>query len=264
VGDMLFNYETVLTFLLAFLRISGLFFLMPFFSRSAVNSKVRLFFGVIVTFVVFPVIPKDLSGIDIGNIYIFVSLAIIEIAVGVILGYMVILIFSVIQITSEIYSTQMGFNMVNVFDPMAQIQVPILGQFNNLFFMSLFFISGMHGKFLEVVIKTFYMYPIGHVGFHQENMLRAVLDGFQYSFLAAMQLALPILGMLLLIDIILGIMSRIAPQMNVFFIGMPLKIMVGLILLISMVPYMMVYFNMIIEESYVRIGKFVIHSFLVR
>lgn len=261
---MLFNHETVLTFLLAFLRISGLFFLMPFFSSSAVNTKVRIFFAISITFVIFPAIPKDISNIDIGNIYVFLSLAIREIAVGVIIGYFVTLIFSFVQTASEIYSTQMGFNMVNVFDPMAQMQVPILGQFNNLFFMSLFFISGMHGKFLAVVVKTFYNYPIGHVGFYQENIVRAVIDGFQYSFVIAMQLALPIIGLLLLIDIILGIMSRIAPQMNVFFIGMPLKIMVGLFLLIALVPYMMTYFNMVIDESYGRVVKFIAHSFLVR
>ena len=261
---MLFNKETVVTFLLAFLRITSLFFLMPFFSSSVFNKKTRVFFGMAVTLVVFPIIPKDLSNIDINNVYVFFSLILREVAVGLILGYMVILIFSIVQTASEVYSSQMGFNMVNIFDPMAQIQVPILGQFNNLFFMSVFFICGMHRKFLEVLINTFYTYPIGHIGFYQENIVRAVIDGFQYSIAAAMQLSLPVIGLLLLIDIILGMMSRIAPQMNVFFIGMPLKILVGLVLLITLIPYFLTYFSMILEESYIRVVKLIAHSFFVR
>lgn len=261
---MLFNYETVVMFLLAFLRISGLFFLMPLFSGNTINIKIRIFFGAAVTFVVFPIIPKEIASLDYNNPLLFFALIIRELGIGVIIGYLVTLIFSVVQTASEVYSNQMGLNMMNVFDPMAQIQVPILGQFNNMFFMALFCVSGMHAKFIEVIVKTFYMYPIGHVGFRMENIVRAIIDGFQYSFVTAMQLALPIIGLLLLIDIILGIMSRIAPQMNVFFVGMPLKIMAGLALLIALVPYMVTFFTIVIEESYARTLKLIANAFFVR
>lgn len=252
---MLFDYQNIVYFLLAFTRISGIMFLTPFFSSSAINMRVKVLFSAAVTFVVFSGIPKDISPEWTNNFYKFLMLIFKEALLGILIGYMLTFIFEAVQTASEAYSTTMGFNMMSVLDPMSEVQSPIIGQFTNLFFMLVFFMTGTHREILAVLINTFYKYPIGKIMYIPDAIVKQFIEAFNFSFLSAMLLALPLIGVLLLMDIVLGIMARIAPQMNVFFLGMPLKIMIGFYMLTTMVPYLYSFFKNLLESG---IGKVMI------
>lgn len=240
-------------FLLILLRISGIFFITPIFSSEAINKKTKLGFSLFITILIYNLVPK-VSGLTI-NSFTLTGMVIKELLIGAIIGYLIAIVFSIVQTASQIYSMNMGLMMASVFDPIAKAQIPVLGQMNNLFMMGIFFIYGIHRKFLEVLINTFYVYPIADFNFKITSILNFFKINFSYYFVLAIELALPILAVLFLIDVVLGIMARIAPQMNVFFIGMPLKLLVGFLVLINFAPYYIKYIAVIFDGMIEKIIK---------
>lgn len=247
---MSFIYNDVIFFLFIFLRISGIFFFTPFFSSEAITRRLRLGFCFFTAVVVFPVVPKNMEVINNLSFASLMFTSIKEILLGMIIGFFMMLIFSSVQTAAQIYSTSMGFGMVNVFDPLTQFQIPILGQFKYLMLMEIFLIFGMHRHIIYVLTESFYKVNAGMINYNYANISQEMVKHFSYYFMISVKLALPILGILFLVDIVLGVMARIAPQMNVFFLGMPLKILVGFIFLISFVPYTVKFFNIMMEDGY--------------
>lgn len=259
---MLYDYNVVIMFLLVFARIAGMMFTAPLYSSGVVSSKVKLFFTFMVTMVIYASIPKPaVSGVDFFKL---TALVIQESMIGIFIGFMMSVIFSAVQVASEIYSTSLGFNMVSVLDPLSESQTAIIGQFNYLYFSGVLIISGVHREVIKILVATFYKYPIGELVFRGNFIVKQFIEAFNYMFVSAIQMAIPIMGVLLMIDIVLGIMARIAPQMNVYFIGMPLKIMVGLYLMMMLVPYLYTFFKILIDGSYQKIAFLIAGGFVAR
>lgn len=254
---MEFLYEDLIFFVLIFIRISGIFFFTPFFSSNATNRIIKGGFAFSIAIILYSVVPKDSDLLKDIRFYQLLFLVIKELMVGLIIGYFMIIVFSIVQIAAQAYSMQMGLGMVNVLDPISQVQLPVLGQFKYLFLLSIFFIFGMHRHIISVLIDSFYKFKIGTLTYNTNALVSILLKDFSYYFMLALKLALPIMGVLFIVDITLGIMARIAPQMNVFFIGMPLKLMVGFFVMISFVPYLLKYFKIVIEESAVKLVELV-------
>lgn len=247
----------VIYFLLILLRISGIFMFTPIFSNRAFKRRMRLGFCFVLTVLLFNLVPKPDLILQNLNFFYLTVLLLKEILIGALMGYFVLLMFTVVQTASQIYSINMGLVMASVFDPISQLQIPVLGQVKYLFLTGLFFVYGIHRRILSVLIETFYKYPIGTLEYKAAGIWKFTLETFVYYFAISLQVALPILGVLLLIDIVLGVMARIAPQMNVFFIGMPLKILVGLMVLIYFVPYFTSFMSLILDDLIMKLIKLV-------
>ena len=252
---MIFSVQLIF-FLLVFIRISGIFFFSPFFSNAAISARVRVGFSFFVAFLVFTGIQKDYTFLANIDFLMFTILIVKELIIGLLLGYLLALIFSVVQIAAEISSSSMGFTMANTFDPLTQSQTAILGQMNNLFLLAIFFIYGVHRKVIYYLADTFYYAKVGQLSYNIDNIAQFFIKNFSYYFMIAVQMALPIVGVLLLVDFTLGILSRIAPQMNVFFVGMPLKLMVAFVLLIQLAPYFVNLSILIFEKGLLKIHEF--------
>jgi len=151
----------------------------------------------------------------------------------------------------------MGFGMLNIFDPLSEYQIPVLGQVNYIFLTLIFLNMGTHRDILYALSETFYKFKVAETNYNIEGIVKYISGSFVYYFIISVKIALPIVGVLLLINVILGIMARIAPQMNVFFIGMPLKIMVGFFILVALMPYLVGIIKMLLGDSIERIYKMV-------
>lgn len=253
---MIFGQELIF-FLLVFMRISGVFFFSPFFSSAAISARVRVSFSFFVSFLVFNVIQKEYTFLQNLDFTMFVILIIKELIIGLLIGYLLALMFSVIQIAAEMSSTSMGFSMASAYDPMTQTQTAVLGQMNNMFLLALFLIYGVHRKIIFYLCETFDYAKVGQLHYNIDNIAKFFIDNFVYYFMIAIQMALPIVGILLLVDITLGILSRIAPQMNVFFVGMPLKIIVGFLVLAQFSPYFVNFSTILFEKGLLKFYEMV-------
>ena len=175
---------------------------------------------------------------EINSTYYF--LIIKEALVGIIIGFIAYLIMSAIQTAGGFIDFQMGFAMVNVMDPQTGAQSPIMGQY--LYIISLFFLLSVNGHhlILDGIYYSYQFIPIDQVWLPlgNENVIEYVIQTFNSMFMIALQMSLPVVASLFLVDVALGITARTFPQLNIFVVGIPLKIGVSYIILIVVMSTM--------------------------
>ncbi|MDK2902728.1 MAG: flagellar biosynthesis protein FliR [Clostridiales bacterium] len=227
------------TFLLIFMRMTGLFVLSPVFGRRNVPAYLKIGMSFMMALVLLNTIP--LQSIDIvNNIWLYVWILFKEMLIGLAMGYITTLAFSAILIAGQIMDFQIGFGMVNAFDPVNEVAVPIVGNLINMMALLLFFGMNGHHVLISLLFDSYTVLPIGDFSI-KPDMLWYILEIFVQTFVWAIKLAIPLMAVLLLTEVMLGVLSRALPQMNVFVMGMPIRLMIGLIMLLLVLP---VYINL--------------------
>lgn len=164
-----------------------------------------------------------------------------EALVGILVGFIAYLILSAIQIAGGFIDFQMGFAIANVIDPQTGAQSPLTGQY--FYIITLLFLLSVNGHHLLIdgVYYSYQFIPIDQawIPFGDENMVEYVVKSFSSMFMVALQMAIPVVGSLFLVDVALGIVARTVPQLNVFVVGLPLKIGVSFIVIFAVMAIMM-------------------------
>ncbi|GIO26166.1 flagellar biosynthetic protein FliR [Ornithinibacillus bavariensis] len=216
-------------FLLILVRVLGFFVTMPLFSYRSISLPFRIGISFFLAFIMFYTV--DATGITINEMYFFLLLK--EILVGVLIGLIGYIILSAVQVAGGFIDFQMGFAIANVMDPQTGAQSPITGQY--FYIIALLFLLSVDGHHLLIdgIVNSYQYIPIdSYIPFHDGNLVEFVIQAFNTMFLIAFQISIPIVGCLFLVDIALGIVSRTVPQLNVFVVGLPLKILVSFIALL--------------------------------
>jgi flagellar biosynthetic protein FliR len=223
-------------FILVFMRSSGIFFLTPVIGSKNVPVQIKIGLSLFLAIVAFPFIKLPTS-LNLDSPIMFALAIGKELSVGLLIGYVGLLFFSAILIAGQLIDLQMGFGLVNVIDPMQQIQVPVMGQLKYLIAVLIFLSINGHHWFITALSKSFQLVPIGTFSF-TPRLTMAAISSFTEVFALALKLCAPIVATLLLVDIALGILARTMPQMNVFIVGFPVKIAMGLATFILILPFM--------------------------
>jgi flagellar biosynthetic protein FliR len=236
----LLTINTVLAFLLILFRISGMMLSAPLFSMRNIPMQGKLGLALGFTLILFPlhasslVVPKDLMQ--------FALLAMQETVIGLLLGYVVSLIFMGLQMAGEYVSMQMGLSVANMLDPVTQTQSPIVGQFF-FYFAALIFLSlNIHHGLIVGLDRSFNFIPLGHFigeghltgGLMTERFIKLTSE----MFIMSLMVGAPLMGLLMATDIALSFVAKVMPQMNVFMVAMPLKVLVGLLAILVSLPYL--------------------------
>lgn len=240
-------------FLLVFARIIAMMLLMPILSSSAFPGPARAGLAFFTAMAVFPM-AKNLGFIipDTGLLYVFLLIG--EILIGLLLAFIIQLVFTVFQVAGQMFSIQMGFGASQVFDPLAQIQIPLLGQFLNLIAMLVFLVTGgMKKIFLTGIYQSFVAVRAQDL-FQQRDMLISYFVGVLGNlFGQAIIIAIPIMGTLILLSVTMGLLAKAAPQMNLLMVGFPIQISVGFIIMLATMPFLIEKFTMIIDGGFSQI-----------
>jgi flagellar biosynthetic protein FliR len=237
--------ETFPAFLLIFVRVTSFFITLPLFSYRTIPNTFKVglgfFFAMIMVFAV------DTPLFEINLAYFLLIMK--EALVGITIGFIAYIMVSAIQIAGGFIDFQMGFAMVNIMDPQTGAQSPIMGQY--LYVMSLFVLLVINGHHL-ILDGIYYSYqfipldqawlPLGH-----EEVAKYIVTSFNSMFMIAFQMSLPIVASLFLVDVALGIAARTFPQLNIFVVGLPLKIGVGFIILIIVMSTLIVVISYLFE-----------------
>jgi len=165
----------------------------------------------------------------------FIILLISEFLIGVVIGYSAQLLFAAIQLAGQSIDMQMGFGMVNVMDPQSGMQVPLVGTFKHLLAILVFLMIDGHHWLIEALFSSYKMAPINGLAING-SLISLLINLTANMFLIALKLASPLVGALFITDIIMGIIARAVPQMNVFLVGMPAKILSGFLLILMVIP----------------------------
>lgn len=249
--DLLLNDGQI--FLLVFARIIALMLLMPILSSSAFPGVARAGLAFFTALAVFPM-AKNLNFVipDTGLMYALMLIG--EVLVGVLIAFIILLVFTVFQVAGQMFSIQMGFGASQVFDPLSQIQIPLLGQFLNLVAMLVFLVTGgMKKLFLTGIYQTFVAVKASDL-FQHRDMLVSYFSGVLGSlFQQAIIIAIPIMGTLILLSVTMGLLAKAAPQMNLLMVGFPIQISIGFIMMFAAMPFLIEKFSMIIDSGFHQI-----------
>ncbi len=232
-----FAWKDILTFLFIFVRIGIIFALIPFFSGEIVPRRVTAIIAFFLALVILPVVPK--IGIDANNLNVLTLtvLLIHDLMIGLCLGLAVSVIFAGVQLAGELIGFQMGFSMVNVIDPMTGVDAPITSNLLYIVAFLLFLSLGGHHMLIKALVESFSVMPV-KAALPQQAYLAAVISYAAQIFVIGIKVASPVIGVLLLINVVFAITARAVPQMNVFLMSFPLTIGIGLIFLIVIIKMM--------------------------
>src|SRR5690606_16699308 len=241
-------------FLLVFCRITAFFLTVPVFSMRGVPAQCKIGIAFFVT--LFTFMTLDVTVIQIDAIYILTILR--EVLIGILLGFVAYLFFTVTQIAGSFVDMQMGFGIANVIDPMTGAQSPILGNFKFFVAMLMFLAIDGHHYLLTGIMNSYRWVPLDNAFFSkiaEGGISSFLVESLSTMFVLAFQLSAPLIAALFLVDIALGMLARSAPQFNVFVIGLPLKIMVGFVVLLVMVPGFLYLFQQLFSRLFEAMNR---------
>lgn len=240
-------------FALIFARFIAFIYIVPFFGGKAVPPIVKVAVATSLVIITFPSVmnelPADGSPLGFGAVG-FVGMIAKEFFVGFTLGFVASLVFETVQVAGRIADFQRGSTMGELFAPQLEARVSELGQFKLQLAIVVFLTSGAHLFFISSLIKSFQFIPVlkfPHIeaGWTPAAEFLTLMTGSVIAL--GVQLAVPIVVTLLLTDLFFGLINRVAPQVNVFFLSLPVKMWLGLFVVAIMLPYlisrMMDYFN---------------------
>lgn len=236
-------------FLLIMVRTSGIFIFSPFFSAQNIPNIMKIGLTFSVSLIISTIIPTHY---DFSTTTLFVVLF-KELTIGLIIGFISYGFFSAFYVMGQLIDMKIGFGMVNVIDPQNRVQVPLMGNFYyTLSFLLMLGLNGHHS--IIMALKDSYNFiPIGEF-IYSESAMYLITDILVKSFEIGFKLSIPVVAVIFLTDIMLGIISKTIPQMNVFVVGMPLKILVGLMITSIGIPIFFSsidgYFDYILEYIY--------------
>lgn len=218
-------------FLLVMVRTSGIFIFSPFFSSQNIPNIMKIGLSFSVSLLISSVLPFSE---DFTN-EVLVLLIFKELMVGIIIGFISYAFFSSFYVMGQIIDMKIGFGMVNVVDPQNRTQVPLMGNFYYILsFLILLSINGHH-SIISALVDSYTFLPIGSFKYTGDTM-SILINTLVKSFEIGFKLSTPIVAIIFLTDIVLGIMSKTIPQMNVFVVGMPLKVIIGLLIILISMP----------------------------
>jgi len=222
--------------LLIFLRVAGILFSAPILDTATIPVTFKAGLGLAVSILLLPVVDAVVVVADL-NLLGFVIGIVSEIAIGVTIGLSVKLLFTGIQLAGQVAGHQMGFAIANVVDPATSLQIPILAQVYNLTAMLVFLAINAHHMFFSALVDSYSLIP--PLSMHFSPQLAGMMMHLAANmFVVAIKVGAPLIAVMLLVSVGLGLIARTVPQIHIFIVGMPLKIMVGLVFMIIVAPYL--------------------------
>jgi len=214
------------------LRVMALIMTAPILSEKSIPKRVKIGLGMLITFVIAPTMPPV-------NIPIFspqaVWLALQQVLIGVAIGFTMQLAFAAIRTAGELIGLQMGLSFATFFDPGSHLNMPVLARVIDMLAMLLFLTFNGHLWLISMLVDTFHTLPIGGNPVNS-NAFLALTRAAGLIFINGLMLALPVITLLLTVNLSLGLLNRMAPQLSVFVIGFPITLTVGLILMGLLMP----------------------------
>lgn len=223
--------QSFYTFLAILSRVASFWIALPVLRRG-VPLLAKVGMAVLLSFLLLPVtappmLPETLS--------VFALVIVRESLLGLLLGFLVTLVLSTLYLAGQLIDVQMGFGAVTLFDPQTGDHVPMIAQFQNALAVLLFFLTDGHHALIATLGRSFQLVPLSGAVLG-DLAIQHVFDLFVSVFVLSLRIALPVMAAVFLTDVALGIVTRAVPQMNVFVIGFPVKIAVGLVIYLFALP----------------------------
>ena len=252
---ILFSSAEIVRFLVVLLRVSGIMLMAPFFSSQSIPVYVRIAFSLVVSLALAPSMPLNMvpAELDLSSI---AGLFLGEILFGVLLGFAAACVFGGFQLAGQVISFQLGFSLINIIDPQTEVESSVFSFLQNYIGLLFFLLINGHHWFLLAVNESFTLLPVG--GAHLPAPLVQHLLRLSAELLViGVRIAGPVIAVSVITDVVMGVLGRAAPQINIIIVGMPLKTLVGFGCLSFSFYFLPRYLEMLYSTLYRTLFSFV-------
>lgn len=237
----------LINFIWPLTRILGLIMVAPVFGHRAVPARVKIGLGIFIALIIAPTLPP-MPDVALGSwhgLFILVQ----QLLIGIAIGFIMRIVFAAVEAAGEIVGLQMGLGFASFFDPQSAGQTLVLARFFNMLALLVFVAVNAHLLLIGVLVDSFQTLPISPQPLSAAGFYNVAAFG-STVFAVGLQLALPLIAILLMTNLSLGILTRSAPQLNIFAIGFPITLGVGLIVLDLTLPYFVPQLEQMLQNGF--------------
>tara|TARA_R110002110_G_scaffold33533_1_gene114790 strand:+ start:103148 stop:103936 length:789 start_codon:yes stop_codon:yes gene_type:complete len=223
--------DLIINFMLPFIRIAALFMVMPIFGASLIPKRVKVILSLGVSFIVFVSLSDSVVSFT-QSLTLFHLVLLIgqQILIGAAMGLIIHIIFQAFVIAGQISAMQMGLGFASMMDPQNGVSVPAVGQLYLMIVTLLYLSINGHLYAIQILVESFAVFPVTILNITSLPVEKLILLS-NWMFMGAVKISLPAIAALLIVNLSIGIMTKAAPQLNIFSIGFPLTMILGLIIL---------------------------------
>ena len=225
-----FSMDELEYFMLIFCRVSCLIYAVPFFSMNNTPRRVRVGLSLMVAVLLYYTIPEKTIP-EYSTLLGYAVLVLREVIVGLLMGFACNICTTVVGFAGRIIDMEAGLSMASLMDPMTKENMSITGIIYNYAITLILLITGIYEYILKALAESFSLIPIGRAGFNTDRLLKAMLEFMADYVMIAFRICVPMFATMILLNALLGILAKVAPQMNMFAVGMQIKVLTGLSLL---------------------------------
>ena len=208
-------------------RVASFIFAAPFYSTANVPRRAKAGLAILISFLLYRFVVPHMV-LEYHTVLGYGILVIKESIAGILLGFSMNICMYILQFVGHLTDVDVGLSMLSLFDPITRINTGFTGTLYQYSVLMILCVTGMHRWILQAFIDSYELLPTGHVAFAADHLLKAMTDFVTGYFIIGFRIFLPVFGVMLLLNTILGVLAKIAPQMNMFTVGMQLKILTGL------------------------------------
>jgi flagellar biosynthesis protein FliR len=244
-----FTLDTIEAFLLVFVRIATMLSLFPIFGAPTVPLQIKIGLSLIIAVLVFTASPglHTLPAEYASSIPLLFLLIVKEVAVGLTIGFAGAFLFTATQFAARLIDMEMGFGMVDLIDPMSEESITVMGQLWVIVFTMVLLLINGHYFFLLAIQKSFVVIPLAGARMAFGSLSSQFSDMVGEIFVLSIKMSAPVYVTLILTEMTLGIVARTAPQINIYFVGLPGKILIGIVTTVIAFPMLAGLFRTIFE-----------------
>lgn len=244
--DNLFN--NYILFLMIFARVAGMILFNPVFGRGNIPGLAKMGLCFFICIILVGILPPSVPPAA-QNLLVFMLLCVKELFIGFFAGFIMQLFLTVLILAGDFSDLQLGVGMAKIYDPQSHISMSLIGSVFNIFYLVLFFAAGGHLTFLKIIFYSFDILPLGSAWINPQcGEFIALLFG--NILILAIKLALPVIAVEVATEMSLGILMRTVPQINVFAVGLQLKLLVGLVFIALIFPGFFVFFDTLTDTMF--------------
>lgn len=244
------QYATIMTyvsdFMWPFARVTGLLLVAPIIGSAYIPVTIKILIAVAITIFIVPLVqmPTNVDPLSLFGLVILVQ----QILIGIVIGTIIQIAFNAITIAGENIAMTMGLGFAHMTDPVNGVTVPVVSQLLTVIASLYFLALNGHIALINMLVNSFEILPFAEL--YSTSNLIAVAEWGSRMFIGAVLISIPAVTALLVVNIAMGLMTRVAPQMNIFSVGFPVTMMLGFIFIMISIPVAMNVFQSLLNDSF--------------
>lgn len=240
------------TFLWPLIRVGALVIVAPIFGSRVVPRQVRLMMALALTWAIIPFVPPMPLVEPLSPTGLLVVAQ--QMLIGLSMGFLLRLVFGALELGGQVIATQVGLSFASLVDPQSGGQSPLLSQFYTLLGTLVFLALNGHLMLIQLLVDSFTVLPVAPTG-ADRDWLWMLVNWASHMFAGAVLVALPAIASLLVVNLAFGVMVRAAPQLNIFAVGFPITLVLGLLIIFYSLPTLIYQLNNLFAEAFQSIGQ---------